>query len=305
MFAIVKSIFKFGWQGFLRNKMLSFQVIFIMAVVVLVISLLFLFRGMANYVITEIQKKVDVVVAFKREVSEEDILKVKEELYHFSSQIEDIDYISKEKALEAFIQQHGNDSLYQKALSELQDNPLRASLNIKSSNLSRYADVTNFLQEQRFSNLVHKISYNDPLHKKAIERLIAITSGARKVGLALAAILGIFVVLITYNTVKLSIFSLKNELMTMRLVGANNAFIRGPFVFQVILCGFFAVLIANALVFLAISYLNEQATAWLLQFNSLNYFQDNLLLLLGIQLGVVAFLGFFSTVLASRKYLKV
>lgn len=301
----LKNIFRFGWESFSRSKMLSFQVIFIMAVVVLATSALYVFRGLSSHLISQVQKKVDVVVAFNREASEENILKVREELYGFSSGIENIDYVSKEQALEDFQLKHGEDPLYQKALQELQDNPLRASLNIKASSLSCYADVAVFLQAERFNNLVYKVSYNDPLHKRAIERLISISSGVKNSGLIASIILAVLMVLITFNTVKLSIFSLKSEIATMRLVGASNMLIRGPFIVHVLLCGLFAIVITNILFFLTLLYLNEKTGVWLMHFNVINYFQDSLLVLLGLQLGIILVFGIFSTALAVRKYLKV
>ncbi|MDD5146508.1 MAG: permease-like cell division protein FtsX [Candidatus Pacebacteria bacterium] len=306
MVSSLKSIIKFGWNGFSRNKLLSFQAIFIMAVVVLTTASLFLFKGLTNFLIEEIEKRVDIVVSFKREVPEEDILKVKEDLYNnLSGEVESVTYISKERALEVFKQKHANDPVYQKALEELQDNPLLPSLNIKASNLNGYANIANFLKNEQFGNLVNRVSYNDETHRKSIEKLIIITSGVKKVGLGISIILGILVILITYNTVKLSIFSLRDEITTMRLVGASNMFIQGPFWVQTVICGIFAVTGADLLLFFGVFYLNSKLSEWLLQFNILNYFQESLLLLLGIQIGLVVVLGIFSTFLASRKYLKV
>ncbi|MCX6791064.1 MAG: permease-like cell division protein FtsX [Candidatus Gribaldobacteria bacterium] len=306
MNSFFKNIFRFGWANFYRNKLLSFQVIFVMVVVVLTVTSLFLFKGLASYLIGEIEKRVDVVVSFKREASEEDILKVKEKLYSFSQDIENIDYISKDRALELFKEKHVNDPVYQQALNELQDNPLLASLNVKANNLKSYADITGFLEKNEdFASLINKISYNDTTHKQAIEKLILITNGVKQAGITIGVILSLLVILITFNTVKLSILSFKDEITTMKLVGASSRFVRGPFVIQIFICGIFSVAIADLIIFCGSFYLNNKISTWLSQFNILNYFQGNLLFLVAIQISIVIILGFISTWLASRKYLKI
>ncbi|MBZ9572968.1 permease-like cell division protein FtsX [Patescibacteria group bacterium] len=303
MFTSLKRVLKFGWQGFLRNKGLSSQVIFIMTIAVLVITSLFIFKELSNFLIAEAQKKVDVSVYFKKDTSEESILEVKEGLYKFSAEIEDVQYTSREKAQEIFLQKHKDDPLYLEALEEVGENPFLASLNIRAKDPTFYAQISNFLTQGIFKNLIEKVSYYE--NKKIIDRLFALTSNIKTAGILLSLILGILVVLITFNTVKLTIFTSKDEIATMRLVGASNWFIRGPFLVQSFLYGIFAVLIADLIFFGGLSFLNSGLENWILGFNFLNYFQENFLFLILIQIGFAFALGTFSSLLAVRKYLKV
>ena len=150
MLTNLKRIFRFGWQGFTRNKGLGFQVIFIMTVAVFLITFLFLFQGLSDFLITQAQKKVDISVYFHRETPEEEILEVEKELYKFSGEVESVDYVSKEKAQELFIQKHQGEPLYLQALKEVGENPFLASLNIKAKNPTQYAQISEFLTHGPF-----------------------------------------------------------------------------------------------------------------------------------------------------------
>lgn len=274
-----------------------------MTIAVLLVTSLFFVREIASFSIAEMQKKVDISVYFKKDTGEENILKVKEELYRFPSQVKAVDYVSQEEALERFKQTHEEDPIYLRALEEVDSNPFLASLNITARNPGQYAQISAFLQEGPFYDLIEKISYSK--NKRVIDKLFSITSNIQTGGIILSLILGVLVVLITFNTVKLTIFASKEEISTMRLVGASNWFIRTPFVVQGILYGIFAVLIVDLIFFCGLFSLNAKLEAWLLNFSLLGYFQANFFLILAVQVAFAGVLGIFSTWLAVRKYLKV
>ncbi len=267
------------------------------------VSSFFIFKELSSFLIAKAQEKVDISVYFKKDIEEEKILRVKEELYEFSEQIESVSYVSKEKAEESFIQRHKEDPLYLRALEEVGENPFLASLNIKARSPDFYAQISNFLSQGVFQNLIAKVSYYET--ERMIDRLMTLTSNVKLAGVVLSLILGILVILITFNTVKLTIFASKEEIATMRLVGAANWFIRGPFLIQSLLYAIFAVLIADVIFFGTLIFLNSKLESWLLDFKLLNYLQGNFLSLILIQISFACLLGLASSFVAVRKYLKV
>lgn len=303
MFISFKRILKFGWQGFWRNKGLSSQVIFVMAIVVVFGTSLFLFREISFLLIEEAQNKVDVAIYFKKEAPEESILAVQKELSDFKEKIKSVHYVSRVEALESFKQRHQGNKTYLTALEEVEDNPFLASLNIKAYTPEHYAFISNFLEEGIFRNLIERISYYE--NEKVINRLFALTSQVKTTGLIASLFLGLLVILITFNTVKLTILASREEIETMRLVGASNWFIRGPFLAQGVLYGIFAVLIVDVLLLILVFSFNTKLATWLLNFNVLAYFQNNLLAILLAQFASTVFLGIVSSYIAVRKYLKV
>lgn len=303
MFISLKRVLKFAWQGFLRNRILGFEVMFIMAIAVFLITSLFLFQGLSNFLIKEVEGKVDVSVYFKENVLEEEILNVERDLYKFSNEIESVEYVSREKALENFIEKHKHEPIYLEALEEIGYNPFLPSLNIKARDPSYYGPISNYLSQDSLQSVIERVSFFQ--NKKVIDKLSSVTNNVRIVVISLSLILGLLAVLITFNTIKLTIFTSKEEISTMQLVGASNWFIRGPFVIQAIFYGIASILAVNLLFLIVFAFFGHRLETFFLGFNLLNYFQINFLSLLLIQIAFAGILAIFSTLLALHKYLKV
>ncbi len=303
MLTSFKRILKFGWQGFWRNKALSLQVIFIMGVVVFAISFIFLFEQIGNFLIAQSEKKVDISVYFKKDATEETILNLKQELITFIDQVKAVDYISKQEANEIFTEKHKDDKFYLEALSQVQEEPFLASLNIKAFSSDQYAFIDNFLKSKEGDNIIEKVSYSK--NKEVINQLFYITSNVKKAGLAGGVAIALLVILITFNTIKLTIISIKDEITTSRLVGASNWFIRGPFLVQSILYAVASVIIFDVIFVGFVIFLNNKTQTLFLDFNLVSVLKSNGAYLLLAQVICTIFLGVISSSLASRKYLKM
>lgn len=283
---------------------MSLQVVLIMAVAVFAITFLVFFKQVSSFLIEEAQRKVDISVYFKKDISEQRIMEIKDELLQkFAPQIKDASYISKEDAQEVFIQKHKDDPLYLEALESVENNPFLPSLNISAHIPSQYANIAGFFQADSMSNLVEKISYNK--NKKVIDKLFSVTANVEKAGIALNIFLALLVFLITFNSIKLTILASKDEVLTGRLVGASKWFLSGPFLVQGILYGLFAVMIFNMAMFAVVLSLNPELKVLLFDFDLLNYLKNNCWILFLTQIGFSFLLGLVSSHLAVRKYLKV
>lgn len=302
MLTSFKRIIKFAWQGFWRNKGLGFGVVFIMGVAVFLITSLFIFTKLSVFLLSQFEEKVDVSVYFKEGVAEEEILSFQDSLLSLPLGIKNIDYVSKDQALEIFRTRHQKDHFYLEALEAVGANPFLASLSIRAPGAGDYAKIAGFLEGESFSDIIEKISYHQ--NKRVIERLFSFIADVKNLGILLSVVLVLLVVFITFNTLKLNILILKNEIQTMRLVGASNFFIRGPFVLQGFLYGIFAVIIVDVILFATLPFLNAKIQGWFLDFDMLTLFHENFFLLLSLQLGVVIILGAISSGLAIRKHLK-
>ncbi|RLE08183.1 hypothetical protein DRZ78_01525, partial [Candidatus Aerophobetes bacterium] len=245
---------------------------------------------------------VDISVYFKENVPEEEILRVERELYKFSKEIKSVEYISREKALQTFIEKHKDNSIYLEALEEIGDNPFLPSLNIKARDPSYYAPISNYLSQDSLQEVIERVSYFQ--NKKVIDKLSSITAKVRTVVIIISLVLGLLAILITFNTIKLTIFTSKEEISTMRLVGASNWFIKSPFVIQGIFYGIISILTVNLLFLIIFAFFSDRFETFFLGFNLLNYFQTNFLYLFLIQIIFVGILGVFSTLLALNRYLK-
>lgn len=301
-FIFLKRILKFGWTAFNRNQGLNFEVIFIMIVAISTLTSLFIFNDLSNFLITKIQEKVDISVYFKEEVKEKEILQIKEKLYaQFQEEMKSIENISKEKAKEIFLSRHQKD-IYFQVLEEIGENPLLPSLEIKAQDPIFYKEIDKFLREN-FKDFIWKISYSES--QEVINKISNLSLGIKKIGIVFNIILALLVFLITFNTIKLTIFVLKDEIATMRLVGASSWFIRGPFFIQSFLYGIFSIVIVNLLFFISLYFLSSPLETWLFDFNLLGNFKKNFIIILSWQIGFTLLLSFSSSFFAIRRYLKI
>lgn len=298
----LKRVIKFGWQNFWRSKSLAFEVIFVLTLTILVVTGSLFFFALANYFVGNLEQKLDMAVFFKENTPKEDILALKEDLFRFSDEIEFLEYVSREEALRRFKQIHQKDSLYLEALKEIGKNPFLPSLNIKAKSSFAYAKISSFLEKSRFKENIYKISYFET--EKAIKKLFSLTRDIKKWGMILSGLLAFISFLVTLNTIKLTIFHSKEEISTMKIVGAAPFFLWTQFLFQGILYGIFSVIFSNLFFYLSLKILTSQLKDWLLGFSPFFWYKQNFFFLVGVQIAISLFLTLFSSFLALRKSLK-
>lgn len=301
MFVSLKRIFETAIKGFKRQGLVTFAVIFVMVITCLQVSSTFLLGKISQSLISDLEEKVDISVYLKEEVAEADILSMREKLT-LNPQVKDIEYISSEKAREIFIERHQEDPLLMESLAQV-GNPFLASLNIKAFDFYQYEEIADILEDSSFKELIEKVDYYQ--RKPVIERIFIITSGIKKGLIVLSLLLGSVAVLVTFNTVRLAIYSLREEIEIERLVGASNWFIRSPFLAQGAMTGFLAFLISISILSITCFFLTPQLKTLFSDINLFSCFRENLLSILLIQFLTGTSLGVFSSFIATRKYLKI
>jgi len=297
-----KRILKLGWRSFLRDGGIAAATIFILVLTIFLISNIFLFKDVNQFLVTSFEEKVDVSVYFKENAGEEEILNLKEELSKIP-EVKKITYVSRENALEEFIERHKDDPVLIESLGELGKNPFLASLNIQAKEASQYGIISDFFEKPELKELIEKIDYYQ--RKPVIERIFSLTSLLDKVSLSLSIILVIVAIFVTFNTIRLAILNSSEEIGTQRLVGASNWFIRGPFLVQGAISGIFAALISLAMLGLVCWYLSPKIEFFFAGLNLFNLFLKNFWILLLIQFLTGILLSVISGAIAIRKYLRI
>lgn len=302
IYVLIKRIFRFGWQSLARDGGMISANVFIMTMAVFMITSIFFLKDVSQFLVSNIEEKVDVSVYFKENVLEEDILKVKQEITQVP-EVKEVSYVSKEQALESFVNRHGNNPVLMESLVEVGTNPFLASLGVKAFEAEQYITVVSFLENFQSSYLIEKIDYYE--RKPVIERIYNLTSSFNKAGIVFSIALIIVALLVTFNAVRLSIYNSREEIKIQRLVGASNWFVRGPFLVQGAICGFFAAIICLIIFGLLSWGLNTKAEFLFPGINLFNFFLSNVWLILLIQLFSGISLGVLSSLIAVKKYLKV
>ena len=240
MMTSLKRIIKIGWKEFSRNIGLSLATLFIMITVIGLITVFFFLSAVSNEIIGDVEKKVDVSIYFVEEALEKEIADAQFEISQIN-EVKEINYVPKDEVLAEFIEDHKNDPVLIESLTELGYNPFLDTLNIKTWEPSQYEEVTNLLENATFRDIIDKIDYHQ--RKEVIEKVFAVTGGANRIILFFSIIFGIIAVIISFNTVRIAIHSSKEEISVMKLVGASNSFVRGPFIIQGIIIGFISALV--------------------------------------------------------------
>ena len=303
MFKNFKRVVKFATSDFARNKGISIAAIFILVITIMLISGLFFFQGIAGYLTSQIQSKIDITAYFKSGTKESDILSAKDEIMKMSPNIKNIEYVSQDQALASFNQKHGSNQVLTKALQEVGDNPFLPSLNITTNgDPSQYAEVSNILQTSDFSNLIDTVDYSQK--KDTIEKVYSITSNINLFGIILGVILIILAMLVVFNTMKLGIENSHDEIATMRIVGAGDWFVRGPFIVQGVIYGLVAFVICIFITGLSAMFLAPKMSVILPGFDIFSYFLTNLWIFVLIKLVFVIGVGVISSFIVIKKYLK-
>ncbi len=289
-----------GWLGFWRNAWLSAATIIVMTLVLFVVGNLVFLGALSHTVLRSLESKIDVSVYFTPDAPEQEILTLKREM-EARPDVKEVSYVSRDSALASFRERHKDSALIVGALDELDDNPLQASVNIKAADSSQYGAISDFLAEKK-SPIVSKINYFE--NQDVIDRLSSIVGSVRGAGAVLTIFLAFVAVLVAFNTIRMAIYTVREEIKIMRLVGASRWFIRGPFLVTGLLYG----AAAGALITLAFLPLTWLAAPKLLlmvpDFNLFRYFISNGLEFFLIMLGAGIFLGVVSSLIAVRRYLE-
>ncbi|MBI1888527.1 MAG: ABC transporter permease [Candidatus Spechtbacteria bacterium] len=297
-----RRIFKYGWLGFSRNIWISTATISIMTLALSVVSGLLLLHNITGTFVRDLEQKIDVSVYLKQETEES---KVKELTAALKSRADvmEVEYVSRDQALEIFKNRHKDNELLITSLKELDQNPFQGSLNIKAQKASQFEAIVSFLEGYAGKEIIEKVNYRE--NETVIKKLTAITSSIQKIGLFFAALLSLVVILVTFNTIRLVIYNYRDEISIMKLVGAGDWFIRGPFIVAGSLYGVFSAILAWVAFFFIVWVISQKTGALFPGTDILAYWSGNffwtifLLVSLGVGLGVL------SSFIAIRRYLKV
>lgn len=274
-----------------------------MTTTLVIFATLFLLFALTNYSLKTIQSTVDISVYFKIGLAEEQINNIKNDIQQ-DSRVKEISYVSATQAFEEFKTRHQDDPLITQSLNELTENPLPATLHVKTNLLEDYPAIAEILQSDKYKDFVDKVNFED--NRVVIERLNKILKFIVTFGLGLVAVFAIIAILVIYNTITLTIYNRKEEVEIMRLVGATNWYIRGPFLAEGVLYSLLAVAVSGLLLFPVFSKIIPKITDYVnpqLNFYSHNFFNYWYLLLSLLVLALV--LSTVSTFFAIRKYLKI
>ncbi|MBA2275743.1 MAG: ABC transporter permease [Chloroflexi bacterium] len=239
-------------EGLWRNRVMSLAAIVTMVLMlVLLASLVIVLSGMQAG-LDLVESKVEVRAELLEGVPRERVDALRQQVAALP-EVESVTYVSKEEALAQFRSQlaEGQDDLTEVVGS----NPLPAQLVVKLRDPREFGAVRSVLEAP--PGVVSRVMEQ----QTNVDRLISITGLLRTVGIIIIALVGLTVLLIVVNSIRMALMSRADEIEIMRLVGASDAFVRWPFIFEGLLVGILGAAITLGLLSLAAAPISQLATA--------------------------------------------
>ncbi len=296
----LKRVLKKGKSIFKRNGWLTIATVITMFLSILVFTGVLIMNYTSSRFVTNLKDKIDISIYFKPAIEESEILVVQEQLGKVEGVVK-TEYISRDKALAAFKQKYGHNDVLLKALNEIGENPLSASLNIKIKDSKDYEKVLAYVETAVFKDKLVNINFTE--NRDLLSKTTSLINSLQIGSLIITAVLTLVAVIVAFNTIRIAIYSMREEINIMKLVGATNWFVRGPFV----LAGCFYGLIAAGLSFICyvplILTLGRKMDIFLGEISITKYFFSNIFVLLLAQIGFGIVIGIVSAVFAVSKYL--
>lgn len=306
-FITLERIFKNGFVNFGRNIWLAIAAMAMMAITLTILLFAVVANATFSHTISVITSHIDVSVYLKDTVSEKQRSDLINNLRN-TDNVQAVAYISKEQALKNYRAQNANNEILLAALSET-DNPLPASLIISPKDPNQLAGIKDYLEKPEVKALQSDPTSYSGDRKAAIDKIAKATHFFRQAGIVGIIVFIIISMLIIFNTIRMTIFNRRDELVIMRLLGATPGYIRGPFIVETMLYGVVAAAVSLAVcgVLFAVASSTLQASSLgLLDIKySGDYFRINLWLILTTQILAGIIIGAASSSIAARRYLKL
>ncbi len=288
---------KEGFKNIIANGFMSFAALSIIALCILIVGCFGLISLNIEHTIQTIKDESQVRVFIEEDytLENEDYFALEEELTAISG-VSHLEYLSKEQSIEDFRETLGTND-YMLEGFEGAENPLRDGYIVFIEQIEDIDNITNELAE--IKGIGHVQSDNEVL-----TGLSDLESGMRIISMALMIALGFVGIFIISNTVKLAMYSRREEIAIMKMIGAKNAFIVWPFIFEGMILGLIGSIIAFGVQWLIyLEFINISATY--LGFVEIISFESILYYVLGAFLIVGTLMGILGSTLTIRKFLNV
>jgi cell division transport system permease protein len=305
MFTFLSRTAKYALQDFWRNIWLSLITITVVLLALFSFNSLVLVKTVSDYTLQTIEKKIDVSVFINAGIDENVVLDLRARLLGLS-QVKEVIYISADEALSAMLDRHEGDQAIIDSLLELGGNPLGSQLIVQAQSTADYEPIVNLLNEDRYDKIIADKNFDE--HTLIIERVSGVSKRIRSIASIVSILFSLIALLVVYNTLRIIIYTHREEIAIMRLVGATNWFIRMPYIWESILYAILSMFIFLLIWYPLLSFVQPFVNELFIDGSAINlitFFNVNFLFLFGLQfIGLILLLS-IASILATSKYSKV
>ncbi len=236
-----KSIYRNGWM--------SLASIGVVVITLFLLGSFMLLNHNLNFLSEDIKSQIEVIAFVDESVTRSELNDLRVEIINMS-EAQEVKYVSQEEAFKRLKDQLGEQGYLLEGYEDGENNPLRSSFEVKSQVPE---DVSNLARQMKMLPGIDRVEYGS----EVVDRLFTVTSIINWVGLAFMTALGISAMFLIANTIKLAVFSRRQEIMIMKAVGATDWFIRWPFVIEGLMLGLIGSLLPLIGLYVSYQYVVE------------------------------------------------
>jgi cell division transport system permease protein len=301
-------IMRYGVRNFTRNAWLTVAATAVMTVTLLIIFVTVVMSQTLNSTVTKLRDNIDISIYFDPK-TDDDTLRVLAGKMQMVDNVKSVTISTSQNEYDAFVEDNKDDPETIKAIAEdVKNNPFPSIMHVKVNDLDNLDSVRDMVE-------------NDPQYQKwiyskrlptyagdqqgTIDKIASWASLAQRGGLIAGVVFLVISVLVIFNTIRMAIFSRREEIEMMKSVGADRYFIRGPFLIEAEMYGILAALISTALGYIAFMWLAPGLSGYGVMIDQVQELLASWwwLVLAGmIAIGIA--IGYISAWLSSRRYLK-
>ncbi len=288
-----------GGLNFIRNAWLTTAATAIMTVTLTILLATIIFNKALGDTITEVARDITISVYLKDDAPLEVTERLRAELQS-NKEVKNITYIDKAQAQTRYLDRFAGQTKLLDAIN-IVGNAFPASFEIELHNLSQNESVTATVVRPEFVSAVDKFDQN---RLDTVDKIGDAQRFITRAGILAGSIFASISILVIFNTIRMAIFTRSSEITIMRLIGATNSYIRGPFLFESMLYGVVAALVSTSLVYTTLTTLGPKADQHIYFEPTITLFSQYWYAVVGGAVAVGICIGVISSSLAMARYMK-
>lgn len=304
-------VFKYGAIGFTRNIWLSIAATLVITVTLVILMITVLASLILTATAKTMQEKIDISIYFTPGTSQE-IMEEMAAIMRQDSNVEQVEVTDSLGEYEIFLQDRADNeelltALEDEAMHDLMINTMHPTMRVKVHDTNDLSGIKNLVETaELFQTYIDP--EEEPTYDVSQTEIATINSWAniaKNGGLILGAVFLVISVLVIFNTIRMAIFSRREEIYMMKLVGADGSFIRGPFLIEAQICGIISGIFASTISYLGFHFLAPKLASYGIDVSvTTELFESNMIILIYLAMcGIGILIGSISARLAMQKYL--
>lgn len=306
-----RRVMRYGLRNLSRNAWLTIAATIVMTITLLIIFATAAASSVLKETIASQRNKMDLSIYLKSDLPDDTLRNLAGKL-RIQPNVKDVTTSTSEQEYKKSVEENRSNESYIEGLSLVAENgvnmKLPAVIHVKLHDFNKKDKIKHFIyndsQFKKWLDEARSTSEDIETRQNTINRLSDIMNYASKLGISAAVIFIIISILTIFNTIRMTIFSRREEIDMMKSIGADNYFIRGPFLVEAETYGIISAIIAMVLGYIILTrflpglggYVEVDQTRMIIE----HWWWAILILLLAVGFAI----GAISARLALRRYLK-